>query len=252
MAKIHAVFVTDVGSKRAKNQDNGLASAERAFCIIADGMGGHRGGETASSMAVELQSRNLSQDPSEGNAAFDIPQRLLAGLRSAHEAIYRLSLEDESLRGMGTTSTLIQLENAPDPRQAWIVHVGDSRCYLLKKGAIWQLTRDHSLVQEKLRAGLITREQLKSDEMRNVITRSVGFEPQLDPDLYHLPVESDDVFLLCSDGLTGQVDDPEILEIVDETRTSVDWEACARKLIALANERGGDDNISVGILHVGD
>ena len=248
MAKVRSIFVTDIGSKRAKNQDSGLASAERGFCMIADGMGGHRGGETASRLAVERQSAVLSESVDPGQ----VPELLLEGVRQAHDSIYRLSQEDESLRGMGTTSTVLMLDSPKKPQEAWIAHVGDSRCYLLKPGAIWQLTRDHSLVQEKLRAGLITREQVRTEAMKNVITRSMGFEMQLDADVYHLDVEKDDVFLLCSDGLTGLVEDPEILASVEKFRSSRDWEACARSLIALANERGGDDNISVGILHVGD
>jgi protein phosphatase len=248
MSKIRSIFITDVGSKRAKNQDNGLASPELGFCIIADGMGGHRGGETASRIAVEKQVDALMA-ASEGKP---LPERMIEGLRTAHESIYRMSQENESLRGMGTTSTVLALDDSEKPTEAWIVHVGDSRCYLLQPGAIWQLTRDHSMVQEKLRAGLITREQLKSDVMRNVITRSVGFDLQLDPDLYHVNVSSDDVFLLCSDGLTGQMEDYEILKIVDDCRESRDWTECARRLIALANERGGDDNISVGILDTGE
>jgi serine/threonine protein phosphatase PrpC len=248
MTKVRSIFITDVGSKRAKNQDNGLASPEYGFCVIADGMGGHRGGETASRIAVEKQSESLIR-PSQGKP---LPDRMIEGLRQAHDSIYQMSQENESLRGMGTTSTFLALDDSKNPSEAWITHVGDSRCYLVKPGAIWQLTRDHSMVQEKLRAGLITREQLKTDVMRNVITRSVGFELQLDPDLYHLEVSSNDLFLLCSDGLTGQLEDLEILAVVDECRPSRDWEECARRLIALANERGGDDNISVGILDIGD
>jgi len=241
--------VTDVGSKRAKNQDNGMSSGERGFCIIADGMGGHRGGETASKLAVEKQSEALLD---QSKSSIEIADRMLEGLKLAHQSIYTLSQENEALRGMGTTSTVLAIDSPQEPREGWIAHVGDSRCYLIKKGALWQLTRDHSLVQEKLRAGLITREQLKSDVMRNVITRSVGFELQLEADLYHVMIEPDDVFLLCSDGLTGQVEDHEILEIVDRARPSQKWDECARNLIALANERGGDDNISVGILHIRD
>ena len=249
MSKIRSIFVTDVGSKRAKNQDSGLASPERGFCVIADGMGGHKGGETASRIAVEKQSAALLSEPVSPE---DVPERMMSGLRNAHESIYQLSQENESLRGMGTTSTLLAVDHPNRPQEVWITHVGDSRCYLIKSGAIWQLTRDHSLVQEKLRAGLITREQLKSDVMRNVITRSVGFELQLEPDLYHFNVERGDIFLLCSDGLTGQVDDHEILDLVEKARPQESWEECARALIALANQRGGDDNISVGILAVRD
>jgi len=247
MAMIDAVFATDIGSKRQKNQDSGAASAALGVCLIADGMGGHRGGETASRIAVEkqlqaLQNRNRSEKP--------LHEQILQGLKNAHETIYRMSQDNEALRGMGTTSTLLAIDDPSHPSEAWIAHVGDSRCYLLQPGAIWQLTRDHSMVQEKLRAGLITREELKSDVMRNVITRSVGFEPRLEPDFYRVPVHADDLFLLCSDGLTGQLEDSEILAAIDQTRASGDWLTCAQRLIALANHHGGDDNISVGILHI--
>lgn len=249
MAKIQTTFVTDIGCKRAMNQDSGAASSELGFCIIADGMGGHRGGETASRLAVEKQVSFL-ENPADPQKKFS--DRLIDGLREAHSTIFKLSQTEESLRGMGTTSTLLALEKPQSPAEAWIIHVGDSRCYLLRPGAIWQLTRDHSIVQEKLRAGLITRDQVKSDHMKNVITRSVGFENQLQPDVYQLKVNAGDVFLLCSDGLTGQVEDDVILEVVDDARNQNDWENCARRLIQLANENGGDDNISVAILHIGE
>lgn len=247
MPKIHTTFVTDVGSKRSNNQDNGFASSEFGFCIIADGMGGHRGGETASLIAVEKQRQSLERPRGSEVKLID---QLIDGLREAHTVIYRQSQKEESLRGMGTTSTLFAVDDPTTPQEGWIVHVGDSRCYLLKPGAIWQLTRDHSLVQEKLRAGLITREQVKSDSMKNVITRSVGFELQLQPDIYHLKLSPGDVFLLCSDGLTGQVEDLDILHKVDQARANHNWKDCAQDLVRLANENGGDDNITVAILCV--
>lgn len=249
MMKVRSVFASDVGRRRSNNQDNGVAMAELGLCLVADGMGGHKGGETASKIVVETFKELF---PVSSGALLD---RLESALQEAHRRIYSLSQKEESLQGMGTTTTCLAIDPAQAPLQAMVVHVGDSRCYFLQKGAIWQVTRDHSLVQEKVRAGLIKREQVKEDMMRNVITRSVGFEPQIQMDSYSITVHPGDWFLVCSDGLTGQLEDDEILKVTDEFRAasepgSADLESCARKLIALANENGGDDNISVGILEI--
>ena len=243
-SSMRAVFVTDVGRKRSQNQDNGLADARSGLCLVADGMGGHRGGETASRIVVETVSELFS------GASGGLSQRLEHCLIEAHNRIYSLSESNESLRGMGTTTTLLGVEINKDSARAEVIHVGDSRCYLIQPGAIWQITRDHSLVQEKVRAGLITRAQVKLDVMRNVITRSVGFEPSIQVDRYSLKVQTGDLFLLCSDGLTGQLEDSEIIAVTEKHRPKADWEACAKELIRLANAHGGDDNISVGLLEI--
>ncbi|MFN7685430.1 MAG: protein phosphatase 2C domain-containing protein [Oligoflexia bacterium] len=245
--KIRSIFVSDVGRRRTKNQDNGTALNDLGLCLVADGMGGHRGGETASQMVVDVFKELYSS--SKGSTE----ERAKTTLRQAHEKIFKLSQEQASLHGMGTTTTCVALDLASTPAQAVVIHVGDSRCYFLQAGAIWQITRDHSLVQEKVRAGLIRRDQARHDAMKNVITRSVGFEALIQMDSYFVPVHPGDWFLLCSDGLTGHVDDREILMIADKhraTSATPDLEACGREMIALANERGGDDNISVGIMEI--
>lgn len=242
--KIRTVFCTDIGRRRQQNQDNGLAWEAHQLCLVADGMGGHKGGETASRIVVETFSSVLPQ------AAGSTEERLQNCLLEAHRRIYELSQKNETLTGMGTTTTCLGIDAAASPARATIVHVGDSRCYFIRPDGIWQVTRDHSLVQEKVRAGLIRRDQVKLDQMRNVITRSVGFEAQIQIDTYSMEVGKGDLFLLCSDGLTGQLEDLEILDITRKHRGRADWEACARELIGLANTRGGDDNISVGLLEI--
>lgn len=253
MIKVRSVFVSDVGRRRSNNQDNGVALPELGLCLVADGMGGHKGGETASKMVVDTFKELYEK--AQGTTL----ERLENVLHEAHRRIFELSQKQESLQGMGTTTTCLAIDLTQSPQQAFVIHVGDSRCYFLQPGAIWQVTRDHSLVQEKVRAGLIKRDQVKQDMMRNVITRSVGFEAQIQMDAYSMDIRPGDWFLLCSDGLTGQIEDDEILQIADSYRfesggdphaNTENLEACARKLIALANENGGDDNISVGILEV--
>jgi serine/threonine protein phosphatase PrpC len=241
---IRSVFLSDVGRKRQRNQDNGLALPEHGLCLVADGMGGHKGGETASRMVADTFAKSFPA------SSGGLLERLQSVLLVAHTRIFELSQQDEGLQGMGTTTTCIAVNSTDWPTEAAVVHVGDSRCYLIQKDAIWQVTRDHSLVQEKVRAGLIRRDQVKQDLMRNVITRSVGFEAQVQMDSYVLPIAPGDWLLLCSDGLTGQIEDLKILEVTTRYRGHADLEACARELIGLANASGGDDNISVGILSV--
>lgn len=233
---------SDIGRKRGQNQDQLACDPQRGVFLVADGMGGHQGGETASRLATETileQLRTAQKQSSQPLAA-------KAAIERANREIYACAQKDPALRGMGTTTTLILADPELSQPQLTIAHVGDSRAYLLTQGSIWQLTRDHSLVQEKLRAGLITREDLRTDKMKNVITRSVGFEGAVEVDVYSYLPRPDDCFLLCSDGLTGLVEDSEILQVARQQGLERgNLEAIASALIALANERGGDDNITV-------
>jgi PPM family protein phosphatase len=132
-----------------------------------------------------------------------------------------------------------------------IGHVGDSRCYFLRPHAIWQATRDHSLVQEKLRAGLITRDEAKTDRLKNVITRSVGFEREVSVELYQMRVKKDDIFLICSDGLSGLLEDHELMEFIQvHAIDQEDLKSAVDGLIEAANSKGGDDNITAILVKV--
>ncbi len=238
------VFVSDIGMKRKQNQDSGIVRPDLGFFMVADGMGGHQGGETASRMCVEKIVEHVARnaESSQNDTAL-----LEQGLRVANQTIYETSQSNPALRGMGTTATILRISGS----LATILQVGDSRCYYWSKLGLWQLTRDHSLVQEKLRAGLITRDQVKKDEMKNVITRSVGFELGMKADVLRLPVEPGDGFLICSDGLSGPVDDSLIFEILDESIASgVSLSDIATRLIHEANTRGGDDNSTVVLVKV--
>ena len=243
--KPSAALLSDIGKKRQQNQDNASSRPDLGLFVVADGMGGHRGGETASRIAAEVipeQVQNLLKKKPNHKAV------LTSSIQKANEEIFDAGLKHPELQGMGTTTTALLF--VPEQNKILLGHVGDSRCYFLRPGLLWQLTRDHSLVQEKLKAGIITRDQLKTDRMKNVLTRSVGFEPKVQVELYEMDVHEGDTFLLCSDGLSGLVSDADILKTVeDELFANSNINAALEKLIATANKNGGDDNITALIVH---
>lgn len=215
-SRFRTAFGTDIGRRRSQNQDNLAVDPELGLFIVADGMGGHQGGETASAMATE-STMELVRAGVKANAENWNPAELISeAIRTASSSIFNRSLQTPHLHGMGTTTTALLAKGS----NLTIGHVGDSRCYLFRRKddtepyAIWQLTRDHSLVQEKLRAGIITREDIKTDRMKNVITRSLGFEIQIQVETYHIETHPGDIFLICSDGLSGLVPDDEMLRIL--------------------------------------
>jgi serine/threonine protein phosphatase PrpC len=238
---LDCALISDIGLRRKQNQDTGAVRPDLGLFIVADGMGGHQGGETASQMCVETLIQAI--ESSDGPDSTLLEQ----AITSANNAILKRAGEDSKLTGMGTTATVLRIRGST----ATLLQVGDSRAYFWRPEGIWQLTRDHSLVQEKLRAGLITRDQLKSDDMKNVITRSVGYEPGLKADCYTLPIARGDGFLLCSDGLSGPVDDSLMFEILEETRKNgLSLGEAAKRLIHTANAKGGDDNSTVVLVKV--
>jgi PPM family protein phosphatase len=167
---------------------------------------------------------------------------LADSIRFACSNIYDTALDDVSLRGMGTTATLLLIASG----RAFLAHVGDSRCYLLRGDTFVQLTEDHSLVNEQVQAGLMTEAEARTSHLKNIITRSVGFEPDVAVDTLVLPLQPGDRFLLCSDGLTNLVQDPELAKKL--AQPSIEQVPAA--LVELANDRGGDDNITVICLEV--
>ncbi len=247
---IAASGITDTGRKRDHNEDSFLVDDTLGLFVVADGMGGHAGGGTASKLAVETIRDRLREAKRDAPGAFGAsaePEdgKLLEFLRQAVEAacaaIFTAAQGDPSLAGMGTTVTAALIDGAT----AYVAHVGDSRCYLLREGRIYQISEDHSLVNEQLKAGAITVDQARHSRFRNIITRSVGFEQEVMVDMMGLEVEPGDKMVLCCDGLSNLVQDHEILEIAG----SVPVEEAPGKLVALANERGGDDNITVIVVH---
>jgi serine/threonine protein phosphatase PrpC len=242
--QIEAAMLSDIGVKRKQNQDSGTSRPDIGLFMVADGMGGHQGGETASRVCVEKVVEHVAKHHEE---PIDSETLLHQGLLIANQSIFDLSQQQSNLQGMGTTATVLQIRR----RQATILQIGDSRAYYFNDHGLWQLTRDHSLVQEKLRAGLITRDQVRTDEMKNVITRSVGYEPSVKVDAYHFTVEPGDGFLLCSDGLSGPVTDEKMFDIlVKNNGNRVSLEDKAKALVDAANQGGGDDNVTVVLVSV--
>lgn len=244
--KVDIYGLTDVGKKREKNEDSLLVNGDLGLFVVADGMGGHLGGEYASRLAVktvEETVRQLLDDPDatiSTDVVFDRsdPGEVLRyAIRVASQRIYEEAARNPNLRGMGTTTVALLVRDG----KGYIAHVGDSRAYLVRDHSITQLTADHSLVAEQLRAGFITPEELKNHKFKNIITRSVGFQNDVEIDLLVRDLEAGDQFLLCSDGLTNLVEDPDLAKIVSKHPPK---EAC-QKLIELANKRGGDDNVTV-------
>lgn len=234
--------LSDIGQKRSTNQDSIYVGKEERLYIVADGMGGHNGGDIASQTAVKVMPSSFAKFKGE---KFD--QRLKKSLLAANVAIYQKSLEDAKLKGMGTTLVALSYHE----NKAYLANVGDSRAYLVHKGMLYQLTRDHSLVQEKINLGIYSRSDGNKDKMKNVLIRSVGFEPKVEIDIFNYKVHRNDIFLLCSDGLHGKVSDEDILNTINEnipdpaTATEQNLQTTVMTLIKMANEHGGEDNISV-------
>ena len=244
--KVASAGLTDVGRKRDHNEDSYLIDDELQLYVVADGMGGHAGGGTASRIAVETIDRELrsarasTEDPFRAEVPLQdspLPDAIRNAVGSACQAIFTAAQEDPRLAGMGTTVIALLVKGD----QAFFAHVGDSRAYLIRGELIQQISEDHSLVNEQIKAGMITPEEAKHSRYKNIITRSVGFEEEVQVDVMGLTLQPGDTFLLCSDGLANMVDDEELRQVIDATPL----ERAPEKLVEMANERGGDDNITV-------
>lgn len=233
---------TDIGQKRKTNQDAIFLSDELHFYVVADGMGGHSGGDIASSMSV-----NLMPEYVRGHKDQEPKELLKNASLHVNRGIFAKSSATPELKGMGTTLVSMMFRDG----SIYISNVGDSRLYMVNNGMIFQMSRDHSLVMEKINMGLYTREQAKHDKQKNVLIRSVGFEDMVEVDVFSYKVNRNDVFMMCSDGLHGRVTDHDIGEIITkhvqnpETVTAANLKNAVTELIALANKNGGHDNISV-------
>lgn len=232
---------TDVGIIRSGNEDNYLTIPDRGIFVVADGMGGHAAGEVASEMAVRVIGRELGS--LRGLSDEDVAERMRASIKSANAAIFQRTLTEHDKRGMGTTVTALVLYES----RFLIGQVGDSRGYLLREGKLTQVTKDHSYVQEQVDAGYLTPEQARTHPYSNVITRCVGANSEVIPDVYVGTVKPLDLFLLASDGLTGMVEDPQLGEILRAGRTPQEQ---VDDLIAEANRHGGLDNITAILVRV--
>lgn len=227
---------SDVGRKRSNNQDSILLSPDLQLFAVADGMGGHSGGEVASALAVRTLERAFAE-----LKIPEVPLRLREAIQLCNRMIFEQAFSNPQLQGMGTTLTA----SAFDGANLYIGQVGDSRLYLCRDGQLFQITEDHSQVYELLKAGLIQEDQLHSVQ-RNVITRSVGYERHVVVDMFTRQAQAGDRYLLCSDGLSGMVSGEQIAQIL----TNFDVDRAAFNLVELANINGGEDNISAIVLHV--
>jgi PPM family protein phosphatase len=232
---------TDKGVVRALNEDFHLMMVDRGVFIVADGMGGHAAGEVASEMAVQIIAEEMGNF--RGLPDHEITRRLFSAIQAANAAIYRRTLVEQDKRGMGTTATVLVLF----PRRYLIAQVGDSRAYLLRGDTLMQITKDHSYVQEQVDAGLLTAEQARTHPYANVITRCVGSNEEVVPDIYFGALEEGDVVLLASDGLTGMVEDDQLLRIL---KSGVEPEQLIGRMITDANRRGGLDNITAIVVRI--
>ena len=241
---------TDVGCVRKNNEDNLGYDSRYGIYVVCDGMGGQAAGEVASKMAVDSVLTYFREGAKTGiypqigevvDGVTDRANRLGSSIRLANEAIYQAAHSHAAQSGMGSTIVAAEVEKG----FVSIGHAGDSRIYLIRNGAIQQLTHDHSLVMEQVRRGLITLEEANASEMQNIIIRALGPEEKVIPDLDDLMAMPGDIFLLCCDGLIRHVSDEGILEIVQGTVT---LDLMAQRLIDAAKEGGGSDNITVMLL----
>lgn len=253
--KIGCYARSDVGRKRKNNEDCVLVDEKLGIYLLADGMGGHSGGEVASKLALDEiyaffdKNRNITEE--EINALSEFPEnlplpgcKLLRAIICADEAILKKSSVDEGLVGMGTT--VVAIHAFADT--FYLSHAGDSRIYLLREGALKQLTRDHSLFNEEVDKGYMTKEQMIKSPLKKRLTKALGHLKGAGPDVKTVPPRKGDIFLLCSDGLTDMVGDDNIFAIMGDSFDSL--ETAGNNLVETANSAGGVDNISVALLRI--
>jgi len=232
---------TDVGIIRSGNEDSYLMVPDRGIFVVADGMGGHAAGEVASEMAVRFVARELGS--LRGLSDDQVADRMRTAIRAANGAIFQRTLTEHDKRGMGTTVTALVLYHT----RFLIGQVGDSRAYLFRDSNLIQLTKDHSYVQEQVDAGYLTPEQARSHPYSNVITRCVGANSDVMPDIYLGTVKPKDLFLLASDGLTGMLEDHQLAELLTASRMPQEQ---VDELVTEANRHGGLDNITAILVRI--
>ncbi len=233
---------SDIGRVRSLNEDSfciyGFEQKSLpGFCVLSDGMGGHNAGEVASQKTVQFVAETLMEVIAEPTATM-LPGKIGSAVRSANEKIYQMADANQNQKGMGATlvAAVIQQE------EAYIANVGDSRAYAFRNHELLQITKDHSVVEEMVANGCITRDEARIHPQRNIITRAIGTDPVTEPDIFEFDYLPGDCLLLCSDGLSGMVEDEEILAVMEQ---NMDAKHTVQTLIAAANDRGGRDNITV-------
>ena len=237
-AVLTAAGVTDRGRMRHANEDFFVMRPEAGAFVVCDGMGGAAAGETASHLAAETAAVALAnRKPG--------PAAIREAVRLANSAVYERARQDRRLEGMGTTLVALSVSSST----AWVGHVGDSRCYRWRGGTLERLTQDHSLVEEQIRIGRMTREQARRSPMQNVITRAVGTSADVVADVQEFPLQRDDLFLIASDGLTRELTDAAIAGVLADAGS--DLQVVCAALVTAANAAGGRDNITCVLVRAG-
>lgn len=234
------VAKTDIGLKRTSNEDSyaaGELPGSVAWAVVCDGMGGAAGGNVASSTAVKLISERISSGYHKGMSTNSIRNILISAITAANYTVYEASRSNHELEGMGTTVVAAMLVDGV----ACIAHAGDSRAYLLSKGKLRQLTKDHSIIQEMVDNGSLTEDEAKDDPRKNIITRALGVDEEIRIDFCEEFLDDNDVLLICTDGLTNYVSETEICDITK----NANYYEYAEQLVNCANNNGGGDNITV-------
>jgi protein phosphatase len=237
---IEAAALTDTGRVRSANEDSHSLCTEAGLFVVCDGMGGAAAGEIASQTAVATLTEKLC-----GTAPTNNPQQALeSAIAEANRRVFSRAEREPSLHGMGTT--LVSLLARED--RVWIAHVGDSRCYRYHAGSLERMTQDHSLVDEQVRLGQMTPAEAEMSPLRNVITRAIGTREAVTPDIQKIAPEPGDLFLLCSDGLTKEISETRLAEVLGAD--SSDLQALCQRLIQSANDAGGSDNVTAIVVRI--
>jgi len=247
---VRAAGLTDIGKVRSINQDSFHIMEDKHIYIVADGMGGHAAGDQASRIAVKTITEILSVydfatealDADDTDSSMSVEELIRYALQEANEQILLASLSNQHLQGMGTTAIVgVKYRNS-----LFVGHIGDSRTYLVREKQLSQITEDHSVVQQLVKAGAISEEEAQAHPYKNVITRCLGMQANVEPDTVELVLQAGDRILMCSDGLSNMVSDQVMQTLVNEHE---DPQVACEKLVALANENGGTDNTTVVLLY---
>lgn len=239
-----AVARTSTGRVRTGNEDAFGFLPDHGIYVVCDGMGGAAGGEIASRIAVDTVLQRISSENGTGGSAHD---RIHQAIAEANRAVLERADREPGLYGMGTTLVALMTGQQPDPAKALIAHAGDSRCYLFRHGKLSLCTHDHSLVDEQMRLGTMTREEAERSPFRSVITRAIGTQETISEEVLEMETEPDDLFLLCTDGLTREVPEEEIARVLGVGK---DYQRAAERLVDEANEAGGRDNVTCLLVHM--
>ncbi len=241
--RVECVSRSDIGRVRSRNEDVAEVDSLRRWAILADGMGGYRGGDVAARISVDTVRSRLEQEYRPGWSVVEVKEALIAAARDANREVFRASQAAPELAGMGSTLVVVVFVGG----NLVVAHVGDSRLYRKRDGVLERLTCDHTVLQEQLDDGMISAGDARLSSMKGMLTRGIGVSYALTPDVGLHESRAGDVLLLCSDGLTDMLDDAEIAAILEGGQSI---ETAADRLVAMANLHGGRDNVSVVVVRL--